>query len=232
MAAARQARKAAIPDRAGVVHRGPHTERQQRRQRSGGYELCHGLVGEADQLVPEGSRQQSRPAGGFPEVASGKHVHARRNRQRDCAEQQLDAADVPEGLTQADGVEQPEEAGHRSRHQPGARTIEKLPVDDAASEDQPVRRLQVLHDLVGVQNEVTRQSHNGARRKCQRQYQRQVLPGAAGLPWMQQDLEHRLNPWKERAPGGPCRSAQAFPWPLSPGHFREALSSCVPACRR
>ena len=162
-------------------------------------------MGEADQFVPEGACQQGRPPGGFAEVASGKDVHACRNRQGDGAEQQLDAADVPERLAQADGVEQLEDAGHGSGYQPGARTVEVLPVGDAAPEDQAVCRLQVLHDLVGVQNEVTRQSHHGARRKCQRQYQRQIFPGPVGRPRMQQDLERRLYPWQDGLRGGPWR---------------------------
>ena len=215
-----------------MVHGGPHAKRQQRHQRSGGYELGHRLVGKADQFVPEGACQQGRPPGSFAGVASGKDVHACGNRQGDRAEQQLDAADIPERLAKADGVEQQKDAGHGSGHQPGARTVEVLPVGDAAPEDQAVCRLQVLHDLVGVQNEVTRQSHGGPGRKCQRQYQRQIFPRPVGRPRMQQDLERRPYPWQDGLHRGPRRSTPVFPWSLPLRHFREALIVRVPACRR
>ena len=106
MAAVRTARKAAVQTVRASFRERPRAERQQRHQRSGGHELGHGLVGEADQFVPEGPSQQGGPPGGFAEVASAKEVHACRNRQGDGAEQQLDAADVPEGLAESDGVEQ------------------------------------------------------------------------------------------------------------------------------
>ena len=111
-------------------------------------------MGEADQLVPEGACQQGRTPGGFAELTAGEDVHACRNRQGDGAEQQLDAADVPGRLAKADGVVQQKDAGHHSRHQPGAGAVEVLPVGDAVAEGQAVGRLQVLHDLVGVENEV------------------------------------------------------------------------------
>ena len=154
-------------------------------------------MGEADQFVPEGACQQRRPPGGFAEMASGKDVHACRNCQGDRAEQQFYAVDVPERLAKAEGVKQLEDAGHGSGYQPGARTVEILPEGDAAAEDQTVCRLQMLHDLVGVQNEVTGQSHNGARHKCQRQHQRHIFPRPVDRPGMQQDFERRLHPCQD-----------------------------------
>ena len=130
-------------------------------------------------------------------MASGKDVHACRNCQGDRAEQQFYAVDVPERLAKAEGVKQLEDAGHGSGFQPGARTVEILPEGDAAAEDQTVCRLQILHDLVGVQNEVTGQSHNGARHKCQRQHQRHIFPRPVDRPGMQQDFERRLHPCQD-----------------------------------
>ena len=95
-----------------------------------------------------------------------------------------------------------------------------------------VRRLQVLHDLVGVKNEVPRQSHRRAPCKCERQHQRQVFPGPFGLPRMQQDLERRLYPWQHGLHSGPRRSTPLFPGFLALGHFREDLIAGVPECRR
>ena len=220
------------PNRAGIVHRAPRAERQQSHQRRGCYELGHGLVGEADRFVPESACQQGCSPGGFAEVASAKDVHARWNRQGNGAEQQLDAGNVPERLAKAHGVEQQKDAGDDSGHQPGARPVEVLPVGDAAAEDQAVRGFQVLHDLVGVQDEVAGESHPSSGCKGQRQQQGQILPGSVGGLRMQQGLEGQLYALQDGLRGGSLRSTPAFSFLLPLGHFPEAPIAGVPECRR
>ena len=168
-----------------------HAQRQQPDQGRRGHEFGHRLVREAGKLVPERTGHQRDPCRGLAEMAPGEVVHAGRNRQRQRTEQQLDAVHVPPRLAQADHVEQRQHQGHRSRHQPGARAVEVLPVDHPAAERQAVRRLQVLHDLVRMQHEVAGQGHRRAHRKRQRQRRGQEAPRLLGarLP-MEQAVQH------------------------------------------
>ena len=204
-------------------------QRQQRQQRRGGHELGQRLVREPGQLIPEGAGQQRHPRRGLAEVAAREPVHGRGNRQRQRAEHQLDAADVPPRMAQADGVEQLQHAGHHPRHQPGTRAVEVLPVDHAVAERQAVGGLQVLHDLIRVQDEVAGQRYRRACRERQRQHQRQQFPrrlvGRARVDQAVEQGVQQRRTWLCRGAPPPGRARR-------PGRPRRGRSATTGPCRR
>ena len=215
------------PDHPRPVRRWPYAQGQQHRQQGRGDELGHRLVGKADQLVPERAGYQRDPRRGLVQVPPRKKVHSGGNQQGNRAERQLDPADVPHRMTETGGVQQRDHPGGQTGHQPRTHAVEDLPVDDAVAEDCIVRRLQVLHDLVGVQYEVA--GEGDGRTHCERRHEHrpQELPDRCiGRLRVQQDPRRGVQRRTKARPAALARLPERDRRTAMPS--RPAPVACLP----